>query len=498
MIPVRRSSVASSAPSASPGTLVRRDELDFVNVNELHGLLVRQRISNMFRRYVPTKLHRLDIALMRYHGKEESLLRSLVAKFGPEPTFTAEQQRLSDSIHEALATRRSHGRQSNKVDYVDPSAHPRARCRGDGAATESDGEFSEEIEPQRCSASPRSVSNSGDKFQAAVAIVAHHQQVRTRLLETYSAKRTIIRMQEEKERDGLHRLMATDHRHLSSTLNRRHAESLLFVQRERSLALEQQLAAKRQEEARIAWVQGQAAQCLQKAMSKRDDVLGLERQERRVLLQQYNEERAKQYRHEKRVARLRDAAEGEAQMQLRGFDDGARTDLGTPLSHRSRLESALAESPLDLVLGSPHVVAHSRGDAGGKRALRWSSPDACDENLSDLMNQLGTAVTSSIGGPGVLLPCIASPQPKIKYSMPIGAPSSSPMTIVGNHWAADPQPANTAFAPSPSSKGLLALSAPARQGTDRGAALPPVIVERKRRRAKKNASNRRGSRAECE
>jgi hypothetical protein len=338
MLPRRASTSSPTVPlSTSSPTRGRHDGAELIDVNELQVLLVRQRISNMFRRYVPTKLHRLDIALLRYHGKEDLLLRSLVAKFGPEPSFTAEQQRLSDAVSEGVAARKApHRRRKDRVgvDYVDPTRGQHCCDRGDDEDSSSDTAC--DFEPQRCTASPRASSNAnGEKFQASVAAVAHHHHMRARLFEAYSAKRTIIRMHEEKERDNLHRLMITDYRHLTSTMSRRQTETMMLAQRERQLATEQQNAVRRQEEARVAWLQMQAAQLLQKMYAKYDEVAASERQERRLLLQRYNEARAKQFRHIKRLARLRDAAEVEALQHRRSvcptcIDNGWKTPCLNP------------------------------------------------------------------------------------------------------------------------------------------------------------------------
>lgn len=418
-----------------------------IDIQELTQLLVRQRISNMFRRYVPTKLHRPDIALLRYHGKEDALLRSLVAKFGPEPSFTVEQQKLSDVISERNAARSSNKRSHHTTfagssDYVDPS-----HADGDDEGST--------LEPQRCSASPRAITgtsntNNGD-FQAAVALVAHHHQLRTRLFETFSAKRTILRMQEEKDRDHLYKMMMMDQRHVMSQQHRKQAESILFVQRERSLLVEQQVAARRQEEAKVAWLQAQAASWFQRTSAKREEVSAMERQERRLLHQQYFEERAKQFRHEKRVARLRDAAETEAAQHMRfsnnSLDDNNRTPSGsaTPTTHRRRLEDALSESPLDAIFGKSQRSTpppSSSTTLPQKRNTKWTSPEACDELLGDLMSRLGTAVTSSTSHYGLMLPSIATPQPKGQSKPPSNA--SSPLLRIsgsvagGNHWAVEP------------------------------------------------------------
>jgi hypothetical protein len=524
MLPTRRSSLPTSQlpATASLGALMssstsrgaQQDSLvsgcgggaatDRVDVRELHQLLVRQRISNMFRRYVPTKLHRLDIALLRYHGKEEALLRSLVAKFGPEPPFTVEQQRLSDVISESIAARSTHRQhRTGNGDYVDPSSYA-----GGG------GGDADDIEPQLCTASPRPGNNSnsnGDKFQAAVAIVAHHHQLRTRLFETFSAKRTILRMQEEKERDHLHKAMAMDYRHVSSLLNRRQAESILFVQRERSLILEQQVVARRHEEAKIAWFQAQAAAVYQKATGKRDEVAAIERQERRQLQQWYYEERIKQFRHEKRVARLRDAAESEAAQHMRysnNMDDCTPSGSATPTAHRRRLEDALGESPLDAMLGasSHRGLSFLMGGSGAtpppasqKRSSKWTSPEVCDEILGDLMSQLGTAVASSTGS-RLTLPSIATPQPKPSVASKAGGGAPLPLSAVSSplhmsgrhHWAAEP-----AVAVAQSS--LLTQALPAVRAVG-GAST--VSGERRRRRRKQKgggtSSRSRSSRTEGE
>jgi len=46
---------------------------------------VTRRIERVYKRYAPHKLDRMASQLEKHEGKEEKLLRALVAKYGPEP-----------------------------------------------------------------------------------------------------------------------------------------------------------------------------------------------------------------------------------------------------------------------------------------------------------------------------------------------------------------------------------------------------------------------------
>ena len=45
----------------------------------------RARVEQMYRTYNPEKLHEVDTILVHCKGKEHSLMRSLIKKYGPEP-----------------------------------------------------------------------------------------------------------------------------------------------------------------------------------------------------------------------------------------------------------------------------------------------------------------------------------------------------------------------------------------------------------------------------
>ncbi len=51
---------------------------------------LKLRITAMVHRYEPNQLARVDALLEKHQGKEEELLRRMVAKYGPEPSSQAD------------------------------------------------------------------------------------------------------------------------------------------------------------------------------------------------------------------------------------------------------------------------------------------------------------------------------------------------------------------------------------------------------------------------
>lgn len=397
MLPLSTCGVSRPAPAALAASSKK------VDVKELLQLLLKQRITNMFRRYVPTKLHRLEIALLRYSGREDVLLRSLVAKFGPEPSYSVEQQQLNNALNEALgqaaASKGSRSLAGRNRDDEPSSADHSPRC-------DTSHQRSDPQQQLRCrTTSPHSM----DQFPAAVALVAHLHQLRSRLFEAYTAKRTIIRLQEEKDRDAVARLMQVECRHIMSVISRKQAEAHLMAQKEKSLNAEQQLAQKRQEEMRAVWIQAQANALLQKALVRREEALVEERLERRALGKFFSDELVRIYRTERRMARVRDAAEDDAR---RGSGDQALRGGAqrSPPSGSCDSDEPQRTSPSDAgfvpLAGASSIAPPAAAAAAAalaaavatasRRPTRLAEQQAVSSEFA-LFGNLGTAVSYSVG-----------------------------------------------------------------------------------------------------
>lgn len=387
------------APFASGGPPLGTHKVD---VKELHVLLLRQRVSNMFRRYVPAKLHRLDVALMRYHGKEELLLKSLVAKFGPEPAFTAEQQQLSDALNTSMVNLGLQPMQTQTCDEYNGRKHrnlhndfgatlpPHAASGLSATGSDLDTERSDLASGRRCRTT--SPTDTG-LFPATVALVAQHHQSRTRLYEAYTAKRSIVRLQEEKDREQLLKLMSFEFRHLTSQLTRKQNEALLAAQKEKVHQMEAFLISKRQEEMRAAYLVTQSNTLFQKLMIKREDIMSDERIERRQVHKVFSDDLVKLFRAERRIARLREAAEEESRKLLFNGNGGGND------SGRERVETRQRQ------LLEVELSRISQGSSGLSSSVPWL-PN-CQKKVSgknqqkpskefSLFDDLGTAVSYSV------------------------------------------------------------------------------------------------------
>ncbi|CUG36025.1 Hypothetical protein, putative [Bodo saltans] len=189
------------------------------------------------------------------------------------------------------------------------------------------------------------------------------------------------------------------------------------------------------------------------------------------------------------------------------MEDYTPSGSATPTAHRRRLEDALGESPLESMLGTSHrgfafPIGGTPPPASQKRSSKWTSPEACDEMLGDLMNQLGTAVASSTGS-RLTLPSIITPHPKstaVKKGGGVDAPSSSAsamsspllmnMSSGSRHWA---ESAAVVMQASSSTKEAL----PAMRAV--GGSIAPSERKRRRRKHKNSTSTRsRSSRTDGE
>jgi hypothetical protein len=316
-----------------------------VNFNDVQLMLLRQRICNMFRRYVPTKLHKLELALARYEGREDALLRALIDKFGPEPAFTAEQQQISEALEE-------------KADSLDSSGAVRAKTT-----------------------SPSKNGSCTDFFPATVALVAQHHQNRSRLFETYSAKRSVLRLQEEREREMMVRQFSIEQRHLQTCLTRKQAETILFAQKEKVVVLEHCQATRRQEEMRASAVMAFSASLAKRCFGKRDEIANDERSERRALVAMFSEDLAVLYRLQIKMAKIR---------ELEDEERGPPSAEGNPQSDRSRTRSRQRKSIED------EIRSLTAGRIPGSERKR-SSKGAEDDPLLQFCEALGTKVSASFG-----------------------------------------------------------------------------------------------------
>ena len=241
----------------------------------LERLLLRQRICNMFRRYLPAKMHRLPEALERCRGREESLLSSLVAKMGAEPPFTPQQQRLADIVLERVL-------------------HDGADQREEGCE-----DFSQTI-LSSTGRSPRRES-----FASAVAQTAALHTMKGRLLEMYTSKRTQIASDETLERDALVRTMMTETRARMIQSFRQQQDAVMQKREQERRAAEAEWVTRRQQQVLHARLERLLSDELQKFILVASEVQNEERTARRVQYQVFLDDASAILREDKHRERER-------------------------------------------------------------------------------------------------------------------------------------------------------------------------------------------------
>jgi hypothetical protein len=242
-------------------------------------LLLRQRICNMFRRYFPARMHRLPEALERCRGREENLLVSLVARLGPEPQFTPQQQQLADVILERVAHLEAAAERDIGAEHA---------CR--------------EIPEHSMRASPR---RDRETLASAVALSTMQHTARVRIMDAYMCRRMALASDEETEREAMAKVMASEARAIAIVSMRRvFSVSHMKQLRERREA-EEEIAARRQEAIVAQRIQRLASAELQRFIIAAAELQIEERTARRTEYQAFLDTAAVILRGDKHKERLR-------------------------------------------------------------------------------------------------------------------------------------------------------------------------------------------------